>query len=101
MSKQVRASLADSLRAEVARIQAAQERMNLANAALRAGDDAALSALGLPIDLVDELKQRYVSRGIGYPPYALRNNRSMLRLLRDRLKTLESPREATQSQAIA
>lgn len=85
MKKQVRPiplEATKSLGAEIARIEGAQVRMLQANAALERGDDAKLMTLGLPEDLMAELKQRFERQGAGYPAYLLRNNRQLLRLLK-------------------
>ncbi len=101
MKKQVRPiplETTKSLGAEIARIQSAQIRMKQANAALKLGDDKLLLSLGLPDDLLVELKQRFKRDGAGYPAYLLRNNRQVLRLLRAELQ--QASRECTMPMAL-
>ena len=81
----------DKLREKLARINAARERMRAANAAIRAGGDAAgrLVALGFRTDEAAKLLKPDFAGRLGFPDYAHRNAASEAGRLERRIEQLE------------
>lgn len=83
----------EKLRAELAGINAAQDKMKAANRAIRKGDRDALAELGFTPEKVEELFKPDFAGRVGFPSYALSNNRANGRRIEQRIKELEALRE--------
>lgn len=87
----------EKLRAELESVQAAQERMKLANKLIRAHKGearvTALAAHSFTQEQIDEiLKPDFMNR-IGFPAYALQNNNANAHRIAKRIQELEARRE--------
>jgi hypothetical protein len=79
----------EKLRAELADIEAAQEKMKAANRAIRRNDRAALAELGFtPVQIEELFKPDFCGRVV-FPTYALSNNSANARRIEKRIKELE------------
>lgn len=82
----------DKLKEKLARMEADQERMKLANKMLRAGDDQGLRDIGFTDATIAALKVPQWGNGrgpTGFPPYALTNNGANIRRVKERIAHLE------------
>lgn len=77
------------LRAELADIEAAQEKMKAANRAIRKNDRAALAGLGFTPEQIEGLFKPDFCGRVGFPAYALSNNSANARRIEKRIKELE------------
>lgn len=82
----------DSLRDELERATKALSLAEAADLCLRSGDDVALEALGFTPAHIADLRGTPRGARAGYPPYALRNLKATVRLLRGALARLQSSR---------
>lgn len=83
----------EKLRAELAKVNAAQERMKAANRLIRQNNRDGLADLGFSPEEIEELcKPDYCGR-VGFASYALQNNRANARRIEQRIKELEAMRE--------
>lgn len=84
----------DVLRAKLAKLEAFQQEMKEANAAIRLKDqakgDAKLEALGYTPEQIQKLRKPDYCGRIGYPSYMLSNNNSTIKRTRDRIQRLEA-----------
>lgn len=87
----------DKLRQKLAKLEHAQEVMKKANALIRAERTDELQGLGLTSAQVAELLKPDFMKRIGFPSYALQNNRAEIRRVRERIEALEA---ATQRQSL-
>lgn len=84
----------DKLRAELARVQAAQDKMKAANRLIRKNDRAGLAEeLGFSPEQIEELFKPDFCGRIGFPSYALSNNNANARRIEQRIKELEAMRQ--------
>lgn len=88
----------DVLRDKLEKLEAFQQRMKEANAAIRLKDhakgDTRLQAMGYtPQQILDLRRPDYCGR-VGYPSYMLSNNNSTIKRTRDRLQQLEAAKAA-------
>ncbi len=86
------------LRAELASLDAAQERMKAANRAIRrkaehAATLAALVSIGFEEAQAGQLLTKDYMGRVGFPSYALQNNRANAARLRDRIAEIEAMRK--------
>ena len=88
----------EKLRAELADMEASQERMKAANKAIRTNKTpetraAALVALGFSEKQAAQLLEKDFAGRIGFPNYALTNNNGNMRRVRGRIAELEKRRQ--------
>ncbi|HHM8582838.1 TPA: DUF3560 domain-containing protein [Pseudomonas aeruginosa] len=88
----------EKLRAELASMEAAQERMKAANKAIRTNKTAetqaaALVALGFSEKQAAQLLEKDFCGRIGFPDYALTNNNGNMRRVKGRIAELEKRRQ--------
>jgi hypothetical protein len=86
------------IKKELVGLEAKQERMKTANKHLRAGNDAALLAMGYNEQLIAELKKPDFCGRTGYPDYAITNNGANIRRLKKRIDELIAKSENTTSE---
>lgn len=79
----------DKLKEKLARLQELQERMKAANKAIKKNDDNALKKIGYNESQIIELKNPTFGVQAGYPAYALTNNNSNMKRIKDRIASLE------------
>lgn len=88
----------DVLRDKLAKLEAFQQQMKEANAAIRSKDqskgDAKLQAMGYTPKQIQDLRRPDYCGRVGYPPYMLTNNNSAIKRTRDRLQQLEAAKAA-------
>ena len=82
----------DSLRDELDRATKALSLAEAADLCLKTGDDVALEALGFTARHIADLRSGARGARAGYPPYALKNLRSTIRLLRGELAQATQPK---------
>jgi hypothetical protein len=79
----------EKLRAELAKVEAAQERMKNANKCVRRNDRAGLAALGFSERHIGQLFTPDFAGRLGFPDYAITNNGANARRIRQRIEELE------------
>ncbi|WP_050453518.1 DUF3560 domain-containing protein [Candidatus Burkholderia verschuerenii] len=79
----------EKLRAELADIEAAQDKMKAANRAIRRNNRDELAELGFSAQQIEELFTPDACRRVGFPSYALNNNSANARRIEQRIKQLE------------
>jgi len=77
------------LRAELAKLEALQERMKSANRCVKRKDRAGLAALGFSERHIEEFFQPDFAGRLGFPGYAITNNGANCRRIKQRIKELE------------
>lgn len=82
----------EKLRAELANVQAAQDRMKAANRLIRKNDRAGLAELGFSPEQVEELFKPDFCGRVGFPSYALSNNNANAARIKKRIQELEQRR---------
>lgn len=92
---------AAKIAAKIAHLEAMQDKMKAANAAIRKGDNAALAALGFSESSIAKLKTPDYAGRIGFHSYELTNNSAEIRRLKARLPRVEATIAATAAQADA
>lgn len=75
----------ESLHADLERALRALHVAEAADLCLKSGDDAALELLGFAPEHIAALRNTPRGARAGYPPYALKNLKATIRLLRTRL----------------
>ena len=88
------------LRAELASLESAQERMKRANRFARRGDRAGLAALRFSDRQVDELLTPDYCGRIGFPGYATANNNANIRRVKQRIGDLEARSQTSATEPI-
>jgi len=83
----------EKLRAELARVREAQDRMKAANRLIRKNDRPGLAELGFTPDEIEALFTPDFCGRVGFPAYALSNNNANARRIEKRIKELEAMRE--------
>lgn len=83
----------EKLRAELASVQAAQDKMKAANRLIRKNDRAGLAEIGFSAEQIEELFKPDFCGRVGFPSYALSNNNANARRIEQRIKELEAMRE--------
>ncbi|HIF5839316.1 TPA: DUF3560 domain-containing protein [Vibrio parahaemolyticus] len=83
----------EKLKKQLESINNAQEKMKAANRLIRKGDRDGLAALGFKPDQVENLFSPDYAGRLGFPRYALDNNRANGRRIEQRIKELEQARE--------
>ncbi|GBQ45095.1 DUF3560 domain-containing protein [Komagataeibacter europaeus] len=78
------------LKTQLEEAEAKAEKMKAANKAVRKGDRAALAALGFSEKAIDALMQPDFAGRLGFPAYALSNNRANITRIRKRIAELEA-----------
>jgi hypothetical protein len=82
------------LRAELAKLEALQERMKSANRCVRRGDRAGLAALGFSEQQIEMLFKPDFAGRLGFPDYAITNNGANCRRIKQRIVELEKRAQA-------
>jgi hypothetical protein len=89
----------DKLRAELAKLEAAQEKMKQANTLVRKNDRIGLASLGFSETRISQLFTPDFCGRIGFPDYALTNNGANIRRIRKRIEELQTaPTDTTERQ---
>jgi hypothetical protein len=89
----------DKLRAELAKLEAAQEKMKQANTLVRKNDRIGLASLGFSETRISQLFTPDFCGRIGFPDYALTNNGANIKRIRKRIEELQSaPTDTTERQ---
>lgn len=78
------------LKAELASLELMQDKMKAANKAIRAGDDAALTAMALTAEQIATLKAPDFCGRIGFADYQLTNNGANIRRIAKRIEQLSA-----------
>lgn len=88
------------LREELAKLEALQERMKSANRCVRRNDRVGLAALGFSERHIDELfTPDFVGR-LGFPSYAITNNGTNMRRIKQRIEDIEKRDQTPASETL-